>query len=85
MIYLLYGFDGKSIILYGWPDDAFGGGMELCLFLTKRDAYGNIYSLPFSLYIICTASHSLQWHMELCRESVVPTVLVQHHLLGITM
>jgi len=28
MIYLLYGFDGKSIILYGWPDDAFGGGME---------------------------------------------------------
>jgi len=31
------------------------------------------------------ASHSLHWHMELCREPMVPTVPVQHRLLGITM
>ena len=73
------------MILYLWPDDAFGGGIELCLFSTKRDACGDIYGLPFSLYDICIASHSLHWYMELCHELMVPTVLVQHRLLGITM
>ena len=28
---------------------------------------------------------ALHWHMELCREPMVPTVPVQHRLLGITM
>ena len=59
--------------------------MEWCLFSTKRDAYGDIYGLPFSLYGICIASYSLHWHMELCYESMVSIVSVQHRLLGITM
>ena len=83
MLYHLYGFDGKSMILYLWLD-VFGGGMGWWLFPTKRDAYGDIYSLPFYLYGICIASHSLHWHMELCREPMVPTVPVQHRLLGMT-
>ena len=85
MLYLLYGFDGKSMVLYLWSNDAFGGGMEWCLFSTKRDACGDIYGLPFSLYGICIASYSLHWHMELCYESMVLIVSVQHRLLGITM
>jgi len=28
---------------------------------------------------------ALHWHMELCHEPMVPTVPVQHRLLGITM
>ena len=28
---------------------------------------------------------ALHWHMELCREPMVPTVPVQHRLLGTTM
>ena len=84
MLYHLYGFDGKSMILYLWLD-VFGGGMGWWLFSTKRDAYGDIYSLPFSLYGICIASHSLHWHMELCCKPMVPTVSVQHRLLGIMM
>ena len=61
------------------------GGMEWGLFSIKRDAYGDIYGLHFSLYGNCIAYHSLHWHMELCREPMVPTVPVQHRLLGITM
>ena len=50
-----------------------------------REMLMEIYGLPFSLYGISIASHSLHWHMELCREPMVPTVLVQHCLLGIRM
>ena len=41
--------------------------------------------IDFIQNIICIASHSLHWHMVLCREPMVPTVPVQHRLLGITM
>ena len=61
------------------------GGMEWGLFSIKRDAYGDIYGLHFSLYGNCIAYHSLHWQMELCRKPMVPTVPVQHRLLGITM
>ena len=33
----------------------------------------------------CLALHCITWHLELCREPMVVTVPVQHHLLGITM
>jgi len=33
----------------------------------------------------CVALHNITWHLELCRESMVVTVPVQHRLLGITM
>ena len=51
----------------------------------SREMLVDIYTVAFTLYGICIASHSLHWHMELCREPMVPTVPVQHHLLGITM
>ena len=44
-----------------------------------------LWRLPFSFYGICIASHSLHWHMELCCKPMVPTVSVQHRLLGIMM
>ena len=33
----------------------------------------------------CIALHCITWNLELCREPMVATVLVQHRLLGITM
>jgi len=36
----------------------------------------------FSLSGICNASHLLHWHMELCREPMVPTVLAVSYLVG---
>ena len=59
------------------------GGMEWGLFSIKRDAYGDIYGLHFSLYGNCIAYHSLHWQMELCRKPMISTVPVQYHLLGI--
>ena len=38
-----------------------------------------------SSYDIASCCIALHWHMELCREPMVPTVPVQHRLLGITM
>jgi hypothetical protein len=49
-----------------------------------RDMLMEIYMVYLFLYGICIASHLLHWHMELCREPMVPTVPVQHCLLGIT-
>ena len=65
------------MILYLWPDDAFGGGIELCIFSTKRDAYGD--------YLFLFMAFALHWHMELCRKPMISTVPVQYHLLGIMM
>ena len=85
MLYHLYGFNGKSIILYLWPDDAFGGGWN-DVYSLPREMLMEIYMVYlFSLYGTCIASHSLHWHMELCCESMVPTIPVQHRLLGIMM
>ena len=38
---------------------------------------------PVALH--CIALHCITWNLELCREPMVATVLVQHRLLGITM
>jgi hypothetical protein len=40
---------------------------------------------PRCIALHCTALHHITWHLELCREPMVATVLVQHRLLGITM
>ena len=85
LLYILYGsmwISMFSIFMARWY---YVGEMEWGLFSIKRDAYGDIYGLHFSLYGNCIAYHSLHWHMELCREPMVPTVPVQHRLLGITM
>ena len=63
-------------VLYLWLDDA--------MLVEWSEAYSllgemlmDIYIwFTFSLYVICIASHSLHWHMELCREPMVPTVPV---------
>ena len=45
----------------------------------------SIWYLALESCCIAFALHSITWHLELCREPMVVTVLVQHHLLGITM
>ena len=44
-----------------------------------------IYGFGDHVALHCIALHCLTWHLELCREPMAATVLVQHRLLGITM
>jgi len=39
----------------------------------------------YGIYLMALHHVALHWHMELCREPMVPTVPVHHRLLGITM
>jgi len=39
----------------------------------------------YGIYLMAVHHVALHWHMELCLEHMVPTVPVQHRLLGITM
>ena len=44
-----------------------------------------IYGFGDPVALHCIALHCITWNLELCREPMVATVLVQHRLLGITM
>jgi len=44
-----------------------------------------LFDVAFILWYCIMLHFALHWHMELCREPMVPTVPVQHRLLGITM
>ena len=61
--------------------------MDYSLFPLWNTWYLDIEYMVFGYGIYLMAVHhvALHWHMELCRERMVPTVPVQHHLLGITM
>ena len=37
------------------------------------------------IYLMALHHVALHWHLELCREPMIPTVPVQHCLLGTTM
>ena len=41
-----------------------------------------LWHLSYGIASCCIALH---WHMELCREPMVPTIPVHHRLLGTTM
>ena len=42
-----------------------------------------LFDMAFILWHCIMLHFAFHWHLELCRELMVPAVLVQHRLLGI--
>ena len=58
--------------------------MDYSLFF-HHGVYGIWILFGYGIYLMALHHVALHWHLELCREPMVPTIPVQHRLLGTTM